>query len=60
MESWPQYPELRNNPENFHPFPWEAFLLTEVLDNRSDFKFLHFANVLHPPLLKVLYISNQA
>ena len=34
--------------------------LTEVLDNRSDLKFLHFANVSHSPLLKVLYISNQA
>ena len=34
--------------------------LNEVLDNRSDFKFLHFANVSHPPLLKALYISNQA
>ena len=32
--------------------------LTEVFDNRSDFKFLHFANVSHSPLLKVLYISN--
>ena len=29
--------------------------LTEVLDNRLDFKFLHFANVSHLPLLKVLY-----
>ena len=26
-----------------------------MLDNRSDFKFLYFANVPHPPLLKVLY-----
>ena len=50
-------------PKGFH----EAFIflrrhsfLTEVLDNRSDLKFLHFANVSHPPLLKVLYISNQA
>ena len=34
--------------------------LTKVLDNGSDFKFLHCANVSHPPLLKVLYISNQA
>ena len=34
----------------------------EVLDNdnRSDFKFLHFANVSHHPLLNVLKISNQA
>ena len=29
---------------------------TEVLDNRSDLKFIHFANVSHPPLLKVLHI----
>ena len=34
--------------------------LTEVLDNGSDFKFLHFANVSQPPLLKVLYISNKS
>ena len=34
--------------------------LTEVLDNRPDFKFLQVANVSHPPLLKVLYISIQA
>ena len=26
--------------------------LTEVLDNHSDLKFLYFANVSHPPLLK--------
>ena len=35
-------------------------VLTEVLDNRSDFKLLHFEIVLHPPLLKVLTISDQA
>ena len=29
--------------------------LTEVLDNRSDFKFLFFANVSHPPLLSALH-----
>ena len=40
-------------------FGWHSFL-TEVIDNRSDFKFLFFANVSHPPLLKVLYISYQA
>ena len=34
--------------------------LTEILGNPSDFKFLHVANVSHPPLLKVLYISNHA
>ena len=22
MESLPQNPEFRNNPENFHPWPW--------------------------------------
>ena len=50
-------------PKGFH----EVFInslerhafLTEVLDNRSDFKFLHFANMSHPRLLTVLYISNQ-
>ena len=26
-------------------------ILTEVLDNRSDFKCLHYANVSYPPLL---------
>ena len=34
--------------------------LTEVLDKHSGFKFHHFAYVSHPPLLKVVYISNQA
>ena len=34
--------------------------LTEVFGNCSDFKFLHFANLSHPPLLKVLYITNPA
>ena len=50
-------------PKGFHEvfmnFLGRYFFLTEVLDNRSDFKFLHFANVSHPPLLKVLYMSNQ-
>ena len=31
--------------------------LTEVLDNHSDFRFLYFANVSYPPLLKVFYIK---
>ena len=51
-------------PKGFHEvfmnFLGRHCFLTEVLDNRSDFKFLHFANVSHPPLLKVFYISNQA
>ena len=51
-------------PKGFHEvfmnFLGRHFFLTEVLDKRSDFKFLHFANVSHPPLLKGLYISNQA
>ena len=51
-------------PKGFHEV-FMSFLgmhsfLTEVFDNRSNFKFLHFANVSHPPFLKVLYISNQA
>ena len=51
-------------PKGFHVvfmnFLGRHSFLTEVLDNHSDFKFLHFANVSHPSLLKVLYISNQA
>ena len=51
-------------PKGFHEvfmnFLGRHSFLTEVLDNSFDFKFLHFANVSHPPLLKVLYISNQA
>ena len=48
--------------EVFMSFLGRHSFLTEVhvLDNRSDFKFLHFTNVAHPPLLKVFYISNQA
>ena len=46
--------------ELFINFLGRHSFLTKVLDNRSDFRFLHFANVSHPPLLKVLYISNQA
>ena len=31
MESQPQNPEFRNNPENFHPFKYnEAYLLLYV------------------------------
>ena len=46
--------------EVFMNFLGRHSFLTEVLDNRSDIIFLHFANVSHPPLLQVLYISNQA
>ena len=50
-------------PKRFH----EVFMnflgmhsfLTEIIDNRSDFKVLYFPNMSHPPLLKVLYICNQ-
>ena len=47
-------------PWSLHEFPWGAFLSyrsTWSLDNRSNYKFLHFANVSHPPVLKVLYIK---
>ena len=51
-------------PRSFHKvfmnFLGRHSFLTEVLDNHSDFKFLHFAIVPHLPLLKVLYIINQA
>ena len=51
-------------PKGFHEvfmnFLGKHSFLTEVLDNRSDYKFLHFANVSQPPLLNMLYISNQA
>ena len=40
--------------EDFMNFLGMHSFLTEVLDNRSDFKFLHFANVLHPPLKNAL------
>ena len=46
--------------EEFMNFLGSHSFLTKVLDNCSDFKFLHFANVSNPPLLKVLYITNQA
>ena len=42
--------------ESFMNFLGKHSFLTEVLDHRSDFKFLHFANVSHPRLLKVLYL----
>ena len=44
----------------FRNFLWRHSFLSEVLDKRSDFKFLHFANVSHLPLLKVFYIRSQA
>ena len=44
----------------FRNFLGRHSFLSEVLDNRSDFKFLHFANVSQLPLLKVFYISSQA
>ena len=41
-------------PKGFHEnsidFLGRYSFLTEVLDNRSDFKFLNFANVSHPLL----------
>ena len=43
--------------EIFRNFLGRHSFLIEELDNRSDFKLLHFANVSHPPLLKVLYYS---
>ena len=46
--------------EVFLNFLGKHSFLTEVLDNRPNFKFLHFANVSHPAIFKVLYISNQA
>ena len=43
-------------PKGFHEvfmnFLERHSFLTEILDNCSDFKFLHFANVSHPPLLR--------
>ena len=51
-------------PKGFHEvlmnFLERQSSLIEVLDNCFGFKPLYFANVSHPPLLKVLYISNQA
>ena len=48
-------------PNGFHEVFMNFFgrhsFLTEVLDNRSDFKFLHFANDSHHPLLKVILIQ---
>ena len=44
--------------EVFMIFLGRYFFLTEVIDNRSDFKFLHFANVSHPPPLKAICICN--
>ena len=37
--------------EGFMNFHGRHSFLTEELDDRSDFKFLHFANLAHPPLL---------
>ena len=36
-------------------FVGRHFYITELLDNCFDLKFLHFENVIHPPLLKVLW-----
>ena len=46
--------------EVFMDFLRRHSFLTKVLDNCCDSKFIHFVNVSQPPLLKVLYISNQA
>ena len=50
-------------PNGFHEvfmnFLGRHSLFTEVLDNHSDFKFLHFANVSHPPLT-TLYIKQPS
>ena len=51
-------------PKGFHEVFMNSlgrhFFHKELLDNCSDFKFLHFTTVSHPPLLNVLYISNRA
>ena len=40
--------------ESFMNFLGRHAFLAQELDNRSDFKLFHFANMSHPPLLKVL------
>ena len=51
---------LKDAHEVFTNFLGSHSFLTKVLGNSSDLKFIHIANVLHLPLLKVIYTSKQA